>query len=54
MPRLKGFFIDKLVPTGKAKPAYKVERVFFTPQQETAYQQALKTLLVWDNGRRYS
>ena len=54
MPRLKGFFIDKLVPTGKAKPAYKVERVFFTAKEEKKYQQALKTLLVWDNGKRYS
>ena len=54
MPRLKGYYIDKLVPSGKTKPAYKVERVFFTRQQEKAYQEALKTLLVWDNGKRYS
>ena len=54
MPRFLGFYIDKLVPTGKAKPAYKVERVFFTPKQEKEYQHALKTLLVWDNGKRYS
>ena len=54
MPRLKGYFIDKLVPTGKAKPAYKVERVFYTPQQEKAYKRDLKRLLVWTNGERYS
>lgn len=54
MPRLKGYFIDKLVPTGKAKPAYEVERVFFTREQEKEYQKALKTLLVWTHGKRFS